>query len=152
MTRRSFRLHPCGARRHGQRPHHNNHDEPGWFSHIRLYRDTEDAKIKGVCGGIAAYFGLPAILVRIIWVIGLFMNLPLAVISYFFLAWLLPPRPADLFADAEEEEFWKQVRTEPVGTVHDLRHHFRTNEQRLRAMEAYVTSPEFELNREIRGL
>jgi phage shock protein C len=142
----------CGGWQPRNHRHHHSDGAPGWFSHIRLYRTTDEARIKGVCGGIAAYFGIPAVLVRILWLVGLFMNPPLAVISYFVLAWLLPPKPADLFASDEEEAFWKQVRTEPVGTVHELRHRFRLNEQRLRALEAYVTSPEFELNREFRGL
>ncbi len=155
MTRRSFGLHTGGADHqdqghgHGRRRHG---EEPGWFSHIRLYRDTEEGRIRGVCAGIAAYFGIPALIVRGLWLIGLFMNPPLVAISYFILAWLLPDRPGDLFASDQEEAFWKQVRTEPAGTVHDLRHRFRTSEQRLRAMEAYVTSPEFELNRELRDL
>lgn len=151
MMRCGFRLNPCGAHWHSQRAQ-RDHDEPDWFSHVRLYRDPVEGKIKGVCAGIAAYFGLPVVFVRVLWIIALIVNPVLTAIVYFVLAWLLPPRPADLFASDEEEAFWKQVRTEPVGTVHELRHRLRTNEQRLRAMEAYVTSAEFELNREIRGL
>lgn len=127
-------------------------DEGGWFSHTRLYRDPRHRRIRGVCAGIAAWLGVPVLAVRIPWVIFLIWNPPLALISYFVLAWLLPDRPDDLFADEKEEAFWQQVRKEPVGTVHDLRHRFRTNERRLRAIEAYVTSSEFELNRELRGL
>ena len=86
------------------------------------------------------------------WIVSLIVNPFVSTIVYFVLAWLLPEKPDDLFASDAEETFWKQMRTEPVGTVHDLRHRFRTNEQRLRAIEAYVTSPEFELNRELRDL
>lgn len=154
MSHPRFRWHGCGWRA-GARQHEtrrDSHREGGWFSHIRLYRNPHEARIKGVCAGFADYLGLPVLLLRIGWLVALFVNPVLTVIGYFLLAWLLPDRPADLYADAEEEAFWQQVRKEPVGTVHDLRHTFRTNEQRLRAMEAYVTSPEFELNRELRGL
>ena len=143
---------------HGKGWHAGRHDRQhasggaGWFSHIRLYRNPVDGKIKGVCAGLADYFGVPVLLVRLGWLIVLLWNPPLVAIGYFLLAWLLPERPLDLFADAREEAFWQQVRKEPVGTVHELRHTFRTNEQRLRAIEAYVTSPEYELNRELRGL
>ena len=101
---------------------------------------------------IAAYFGISPLFIRIPWIVSLFINPVMSAIVYFVLAWLLPERPPDLFASEEEEVFWKQVRTEPVGTVHDLRHRFRNAEARLRAMEAYVTSPEYELNRELRDL
>lgn len=158
MTRHRFGWRGCGFEpgshahgrsRHGTRP--EGHDG-GWFSHIRLYRHTDEGKIKGVCAGIADYTGLPVLLVRLGWLLVLFWNPPLVAIGYFLLAWLLPERPADLFANEAEEAFWQQVRKEPVGTVHELRHRFRTNEQRLRALEAYVTSPEYELNRELRDL
>jgi len=35
----------------------------------KLYKSKKDAKIDGVCGGIAEYFGIDSTLVRIIWVI-----------------------------------------------------------------------------------
>jgi phage shock protein C len=131
-------------------PRSNGDDS--WFSHIRLYRDSEAGKVSGVCAGLARYFGMPVLLVRAAWLIALFVNFPMTVIGYFLLAWLLPERPADLFVSDAEEAFWQQVRKQPVGTVHELRHRLRTNEQRLRGIEAYVTSPEYELNRELRGL
>lgn len=152
-------MRPCGFRwrNGGWHPRsdgrHRRHDtEPGWFSHVRLYRDPVGGKIRGVCAGIADYFGIAPFIIRVLWLIALFVNPMLTLIAYFLLSWLLPDKPADLFTSPEEEVFWKQVRTEPVGTVHELRHRIRTNEHRLRAMEAYVTSSEFELNRELRDL
>ncbi|MEK9661753.1 MAG: envelope stress response membrane protein PspC [Alphaproteobacteria bacterium] len=149
-----FRWQGCGwsAAPRSQDNAHRPTSGAGWFSHIRLYRHPDEGKIRGVCAGIADYTGLPVLLVRLGWLLVLFWNPPLVAIGYFLLAWLLPVRPADLFANEAEETFWQQVRREPVGTVHELRHRFRTNEQRLRGIEAYVTSPEFELNRELRGL
>lgn len=154
MSHSRFRWQGCGwssgSRATGQRRHQNGNG--GWFSHIRLYRNPAEGRVKGVCAGFADYFGLPVLALRVACLIALFVNPFLTVIGYFLLAWLLPERPADLFIDAEEEAFWQQVRKEPLGTVHDLRHRLRTTEQRLRGVEAYVTSPEFELNRELRGL
>lgn len=146
-----FRLHPNG-RRPGGHHQRDGHNEAGWFSHVRLYRDSERGRVKGVCAGIAAYFGISPLFIRIPWLFSLFINPVVSTIVYFVLAWLLPVKPADLFASEAEEDFWTQVRTEPVGTVNDLRHRFRGAEARPRAMEAYVTSPEFELNRELRDL
>jgi phage shock protein C len=35
----------------------------------RLYRSRTDRKIAGVCGGIAAYFGIDPVIPRLIWVV-----------------------------------------------------------------------------------
>ena len=34
----------------------------------RLYRSRRDKKLAGVCGGVANYFGIDPIIVRLIWV------------------------------------------------------------------------------------
>ena len=39
----------------------------------QLYRDTDNARIAGVCSGIAHYFGLETWLVRILAVTGFFL-------------------------------------------------------------------------------
>ena len=38
----------------------------------RLYRNTADKKIAGVCSGIANYFEVDPTLIRIAWLIGFF--------------------------------------------------------------------------------
>lgn len=35
----------------------------------KLYRSTYDKKLAGVCGGLAAYFGIDATLVRLLWIV-----------------------------------------------------------------------------------
>ena len=35
----------------------------------RLYRSASDRKISGVCGGMAAYFGIDSTLIRILWAV-----------------------------------------------------------------------------------
>ncbi|MFZ5945318.1 MAG: PspC domain-containing protein [Bacillota bacterium] len=39
----------------------------------KLYRSTENKKILGVCGGLAKYFGIDATLIRLLWVVVLFV-------------------------------------------------------------------------------
>ena len=34
-------------------------------------------------------------------------------LAYLVLAWVLDPKPDDLFETKEEDEFWKDVRTKP---------------------------------------
>jgi len=122
------------------------------YSPNKLYRDPRKGMILGVCAGIADYFGITPLPVRLLAVVALFVFTVPTFLAYFIAAALIPRRPPDLYASGEEEEFWRSVRTEPTQTVRELRHRFREMERRLRAMESWVTSREFKLNREFRDL
>lgn len=116
----------------------------------RLYRDTDHACIAGVCAGLAEKHGLPRFLVRVIAVLLLFTPLNFAVvIAYIVAAFAIPRKPADLYRSPEEEIFWRSVNRAPSDTFGSLRHRYRELEHRLRRMEAYITSSEFELDREL---
>ena len=58
----------------------------------RLFRSSADKKIAGVCGGIAEYFQIDSTIVRLIWVIAIFVPVPicLALVSY-IVAWIIVP-------------------------------------------------------------
>lgn len=116
----------------------------------RLYRDTEHKLLAGVCAGIAEKHGLPRLVVRAITVLLLFTPLTLVVvIAYCVAAFLVPEKPRDLYRSPDEEVFWRSVNRAPADTFGQVRHRFREMENRLRRMEAYVTSKEFELDREL---
>lgn len=118
----------------------------------KLYLDKKNSKISGVCAGIADYFGIDPMMVRIVTVlIGLFGG-GLIIVGYILLAIFLSSKPTDMFESVKQSEFWKSVRTEPSNTVRDVRHKFRDIERRLRAAEAHVTSPQYNLHREISDL
>ena len=127
-----------------------------WFdgrpSPNRLYRNMQKAKIKGVCAGVADYFGIDPLPIRIGALIALFTVTVPTLVCYFVAAWLLDEAPADLYESDAEREFWKSVRTEPSGTTHDLEHKFREFDRAVATMESYVTSAEYELNRKFRDL
>lgn len=55
----------------------------------RLYRDTDDAVIAGVASGLAQYFGIDPVIVRLIFVISIFFN-GLGILAYIIL-WLVVP-------------------------------------------------------------
>ena len=58
----------------------------------RLYRtEKNDAKIFGVCGGIAEYFDVDPTLIRIIWVIMIFA-LGTGLLAYFICALCMPKK------------------------------------------------------------
>ncbi|MDG1709348.1 MAG: envelope stress response membrane protein PspC [Emcibacteraceae bacterium] len=118
----------------------------------KLYLDKKNAKVSGVCAGLADYFGIDPMIVRITTVlIGLFGG-GLIFLGYILLAIFLDAKPIDMFESKKEGEFWKSVRTEPSNTVRDVRHKFRDIERRLRMAEAHVTSPSYNLHREINDL
>ena len=129
--------------------HHRQGREP---NPNRLYRDPFNGKLMGVCAGIADYFGFDVWPVRFAAVLALiFFTLP-TIIAYLLAGALLDRKPADMYATSEEEDLWRGIRNRPGQTARDARVRFHEMERRLRQIEAYVTSKEFNLNREIRDL
>lgn len=53
-------------------------------------RSSVDKKIAGVCGGFAEYLDVDATLVRVIWLIAIFVPVPLGLIAY-LIAWIVMP-------------------------------------------------------------
>lgn len=116
----------------------------------RLFRDKENGMLAGVCAGIAEYSGLNLKGTRI--VIALLCLTPmlgLIVVSYIVLAIVLPVKPEGLYETQEQAEFWRGVSNAPSDVFGSLRHRFRELNMRLERMEAYVTSKEFEIDREL---
>jgi len=117
----------------------------------RLFRDRENAVLAGVCAGIAEYFGLNRKGVRLVTVL-LMLFPPFAgfvLISYVILAIVLPVKPGGLYETVEQEEFWRGVSNAPSDVFGALSHRFRELNLRLERMEAFVTSKEFEIDREL---
>ncbi|MBU2576577.1 MAG: PspC domain-containing protein [Nanoarchaeota archaeon] len=57
----------------------------------RLYRaPAKDSIIGGVCAGIANYFGIDPVIVRLIWVLAIF-GFGFGIFAY-LLAWIIIPR------------------------------------------------------------
>jgi phage shock protein C len=121
-------------------------------SRYHLYRDPAHGVLAGVCAGIAEYFGLDRIVVRLAFIVGLILVFPPTAIAYVVLAIALPKRPPALYANREDESFWRGVVTAPDDALHGLKRRFGDLENRLRAMERSVTSSDFELHRKFRDL
>ena len=116
----------------------------------RLFRDKENGMLAGVCAGIAEYAGLNLKGTRI--VVALLCLTPMLgfiVISYIVLAIVLPVKPVGLYETQEQAEFWRGVSNAPSDVFGSLRHRFRDLNMRLERMEAYITSKEFEIDREL---
>ena len=119
----------------------------------KLYKIPQEGRCMGVCAGIADYLDIKVGVVRILTVVGaLVTGIWLFVIGYFVLGMALDAKPAGLYEDDQEEEFWKQTRRSPDYTAAEMRSRFRDIERRTSDMEAYMTSKRFRLERELKAL
>lgn len=147
-----------------------------------LYRDPEQGKIAGVCAGVAQYFGLETWLVRILFVTGFFLLAGPFVLVAYVAAWFILDKKNEIGASKAQSfnsyqqsmgKGWRnttcnmdgiesskiEVKTKvwqagepPRQALLDITERFKSAEARLRKMETYVTSREFQLNREISRL
>ncbi len=119
-----------------------------------FYLDKRNARLLGVCAGIADYTGLNPFWVRIgTVVLTLLGGFPWTVIAYLLVAWLVDDKPRELYdMDPDERKFWQGVRARPRTTVRDVRSRFRDMERRMADLEAHYTSSNTRLAREIDDL
>jgi phage shock protein PspC (stress-responsive transcriptional regulator) len=61
----------------------------------RLYRSSEDRIIAGVAGGVAAYFDVDPIIVRILWVLSVPVTGTLSFWAYVIMIFVVPPEPSE---------------------------------------------------------
>ena len=120
----------------------------------RFYLDKQDAKWSGVCAGIADYTGMDVTLVRIGMVLLTILGgFPWTLIAYWIVAAMAPRKPIELYEqDPDQKKFWQGVRANPRRTARDVRSRFRDIDRRLADVEAYVTSSNNRLAREIEEL
>jgi phage shock protein C len=67
-----------------------------------FYLDKSNAKLAGVCAGIADYTGVDALWVRLGAVLLLLLGFPLVIAIYIAVALVADKRPMDLYSDEEE--------------------------------------------------
>jgi len=115
----------------------------------RLYRDRDNAMIAGVCAGLAEYFGFNRKVLRVITAISAVLFAPFVVVSYIILVIVLPVRPREEKIDREQAIFWRGVSNAPSDVFSSVSHRFRELDLRLQKMEAFVTSREFDIDREL---
>lgn len=116
----------------------------------RLYRDRNNAMIAGVCAGLADYFGFNRRALRVVVAISFLMFMPFVFVSYIVLAIVLPVKPDEPVIDEAKADFWRELSNAPADVFGNVRHRFRELDLRLQRMEAFVTSREFEFDRELK--
>lgn len=117
-----------------------------------LYRDKHNAKLMGVCSGIADYTGVNVFWVRLAIFISIFVSGGWTIPAYFLAGFLLNKKPPHLYRDAGEEKYWQRVRQSPKRTAREIRASFRDIDRRLAAVETYYVSSNPRLTAEIERL
>ena len=119
-----------------------------------FYLDKRNAKMMGVCAGLADYTGLDVTLVRVGFVLLTVLGgFPWTVIAYLITGWVANAKPLEFYdISPEENKFWQGVRARPGNSVRDVRASFRDIDRRLADIEAHVTSTNSRLANEIEAL
>ena len=116
-----------------------------------LYRDKQNAKLMGVCAGIADYTGIDVLWVRlgaVAFTLATGFGIPL----YFVAGILLNKKPPHLYVDAQEQKYWQRVRQSPQRTAREIRARMRDIDRRLADVETYYVSSNPRLTAEIERL
>ncbi len=152
----------------------NSRKRAGWGKN--LYRNTREGKIAGVCAGLADYFDIAPWVMRMIFIGACIFTGSLAIWAYVG-AWIfLSPRSARRTDQNERVDDYERFTDEDVEMEYDERRHdyrpkkvFRYSEsgsvrlkrarerldaalRRVEGMESYVTSRQYNLNKEFSKL
>ncbi|RPF72118.1 envelope stress response membrane protein PspC [Aurantiacibacter spongiae] len=117
-----------------------------------LYRDKQNAKLMGVCSGIADYSGINAFWIRIAFVVLLFAGMGMVLPVYFVAGLLLNKKPPHLYRDDDEQQYWQGVRQNPKRTAREIRARMKDVDRRLADVENYYVSSNPRLTAEIERL
>jgi phage shock protein C len=119
----------------------------------RFYRDKQNAKLMGVCAGIADYTGVDVLWVRLAAVFLTLMGMGWATVPGYFLVGLFASKkPVHLYGNREEQQFWQRVRQSPSRTAREVRASLRDIDRRLAEVEAFYVSSNPGLSAEIERL
>lgn len=120
-------------------------------SRTTLYRDKTNAKLMGVCSGVADYTGVNVLWIRLAFIILVFST-GIALPAYFIAGLLLDKKPPYLYADNAEQKYWQGVRQSPKRTAREIRSRMKDVDRRLAEVEAFYVSSNPRLNAEIERL
>ena len=152
--------------------HHSRYDreqDSGYGRKARrLYKNPDKAKLCGVCAGLSEFFDLETWVVRLIAVSFFLFSGGTAVVAYFVACFIMDPKPGTKSnkgcfgnekrrhrpSNSEEHQYrasvkdvWKKGKA-PTETLQKLEQSFARMEDKLQAMESYVTSNQYQLEKE----
>jgi len=111
-----------------------------------LYRDKQHRILGGVCAGLADYFGISRLAVRLLILVSLFMFTLPTIVVYAVAMFFLKDKPEEIDRDEEEKKLWQSMHRSPRDTMGNIRRRFSSMENRIRDMEAYLTSRKYKLD------
>jgi phage shock protein C len=114
-----------------------------------LYRDKQNARLMGVCAGVADYTGVEIKWVRLAALLLVPLTSGWVIPAYFLAGMLLNKKPPHLYVDAQEQRYWQRVRQSPQRTAREIRAQFRDVDRRLAEVENYYVSSNPRLSAEI---
>lgn len=129
------------------------------MNRTELYRDTVNGKITGVCAGLANYFSLEVWLVRILVISAALLGGSFLVLLAYVAMTLMIEKQPDNYVEsmrAQQEHKlknkpWQQGQT-PDSLLNTIEKDFAQLEEKVRDIEAYVTSDRFKVDREFKSL
>lgn len=131
-------------------------------SERRFYRDADRALLGGVCAGLAGYLGFNLKMTRCLAFIAFLMAMPIAVIGYLAVVFLIPASSGRVYDRAAEREYLKRkekrkqdearAASRPSAIAEEVRQRYRSLDARLARLEKHVTSRRFQLEQEFRRL
>ena len=121
------------------------------MAHRRFRRSADNAMLGGVCAGLADYFGLNLRVMRILTAVA-FLAMPMTIVAYIGVLILVPAEITHTRRTKAGEQFSRSLRSSPTQTMRDVRSKFQSLDRRLARLEKHVTSPRYQLNRELDDL
>ena len=138
----------------------------GW--HMGLYRNRSEGWIGGVCAGLAAHWDLPNWFVRLV-ALALLMFTGALAFWLYVIAWVaiapkasrwseLPKEEVEIEMEYDEDRHTYRCKTvfrytdAPAKRVRKAKERVAKAARRVEAMERYVTSRQYDLNREFSKL
>ena len=118
----------------------------------RLYRDKQNAKLMGVCAGIADYTGVNVGWIRLGAFVLTMVSGGWTIPAYFIAGMILNKKPPHLYVDQDEQKYWQRVRQSPARTAREVRSRFRDIDRRLAEVESYYVTNNPRLSAEIERL
>jgi phage shock protein C len=143
----------------------------------KLYKNPDQAKVCGVCAGMAEYFGFEVWVVRIIAITMLLLSNFIGIIpvAYFVLCFVLEPKPgsksnkgcfgrdkksnnSQINAEANPRPYRSSVKdvwssgASPKETLEEIEGKFGKIEVKLQSIETFVTSSQYELETKFRAM
>ena len=140
------------------------------YSPRGFYRSADRAVLGGVCAGIADHFGFNLRVLRLLAIIAFFVAMPMAVIVYLAIVFLIPAREAaasyerpankERTCRKDRRRARKQAREEskaraqaaPSAAAAVVRDRCRSLDGRLAKLEKYITSSRYQLDQEFKNL